>query len=161
MKQVCILFLMVCLIQCALTDKKSGAISMDHIKLTDLSGNSINLDSYKGKTVFINVWATWCKPCLQEMPTLAIAKDRLKEEPIVFLFASNESLDQIAKFKNKQTFDFQYVHLTNMEELSIQALPTTFIFDAQGELKFSEVGFRQWNDSVSMNLLNEIINQHE
>ena len=41
-----------------------------NVQLTDLQDQSINLDQYKGKTVFINFWATWCKPCIQEIPSI-------------------------------------------------------------------------------------------
>jgi len=153
-----ILFLLCIAITACTPNKKndSGKIELEDISLTDLSGKSIDLSQYKGKTVFINFWATWCRPCLQEMPTIAIAQDKLKAEPVVFLFASNESLDQINKFKQKQTFEFQYVHLANMEALGIQALPTTFIFDAEGNLKFSEAGYRNWNDNASLKLITDI-----
>ncbi|MBP9925575.1 MAG: TlpA family protein disulfide reductase [Cyclobacteriaceae bacterium] len=158
-----ILFLL-CIAFAACTPGKKNdpeRISIEDISLTDLSGKAIDLSQYKGKTVFINFWATWCGPCLQEMPTIALTMTEFKDQPIVFLFASNESLDQIEKFRNKQPFKFEYVHSNNLEALNIQALPTTFIFNAQGELRFDAAGFREWNDEANHALIKSIIDTNE
>lgn len=158
-----ILFLLCIAFAACTSDKKgdSERISLEDISLTDLSGKAIDLSQYKGKTVFINFWATWCRPCLQEMPAIALAMSEFKDQPIVFLFASNESPEQIEKFKHKQPFKFEYVHAANLEALNIQALPTTFIFNAQGELRYDAAGFREWNDEENRALIKFIIDSDE
>jgi thiol-disulfide isomerase/thioredoxin len=158
-----IIFLLCIAFAACTPGKKSDSdkIGMEDIALTDLSGMAIDLSQYKGKTVFINFWATWCRPCLQEMPTIALAMAEFKDQPIVFLFASNESLEQIEKFAKKQSFEFEYVHSTNLEALNIQALPTTFIFNGQGELRFAAAGYREWNDEASHTLIKSIIDTNE
>ncbi|MBK5279104.1 MAG: TlpA family protein disulfide reductase [Bacteroidia bacterium] len=140
------------------TDKVKGVAK---VKLKELDNQDIDLDQYKGKTIFINFWATWCKPCLQEMPSIERLQNQLKDDNIIFLFASNEELDQIEKFKKKQSYAFHYVHLENLEELNIQALPTTYIFNAEGELKFSEAGSRNWDSPSSLELITQIMNDNE
>ncbi|MBX2917556.1 MAG: TlpA family protein disulfide reductase [Cyclobacteriaceae bacterium] len=142
---------------CSPVQKADEKITLDAIQLTDLSGKAIDVSQFSGKAVLVNFWATWCKPCLQEMPSLAITKSQLKDEPIVFLFASNETLERIARFKDKQIFEFDYFHLGNMEALNIQALPTTFIFDRNGKLKFSETGFRDWTSPESIKVITNVI----
>ncbi len=140
---------------------ETASITLSDIKLTDLSGQPIDFSQYKDKVVLINFWATWCRPCLQEMPTLANAQRQLKEEPIVFLFASNETLEQIDRFRSRQSFDFQYVHLTNLEALNILALPTTFIFNPKGERVFAEAGYRQWDSNESLTLIANLLKSHD
>jgi thiol-disulfide isomerase/thioredoxin len=132
---------------------------INKVQLEELNGSPVDLSQYDGKAVFINFWATWCKPCIQEMPTIADARKLNKN--VVFLLASDEEPGQIEKFISRHDFDLQYVRLVNMEELNIQALPTTFIFNPEGKLKFSETGFRIWNDSASIELLKNIANNHE
>ncbi len=131
------------------------------VKLTDLNGKEIDIDQFKGKTIFINFWATWCKPCLQEMPSIETAQVKLKNEKVVFLLASNEEPDQIKRFIKKHSYTFQYVHLENMEDLGIQALPTTYIFNSAGKLKFSERGSRKWDEAASLDLITKIMNDYE
>jgi len=156
-----------CLILVALTScsqgnkNQSGTNDINKVKLKDLNDKEIDSDQFRGKTVFINFWATWCKPCLQEMLSIESAQAKLKGENVVFLLASNEEVDQIESFIKKHDYTFQYVLLENMEELNIQALPTTYIFNSEGELKFSETGSRNWDDSTSLNLITTIMNDYE
>lgn len=152
-----VLLLLVILVGCSPSRKESTKLRLEDIRLTDLEGNAVDVSQFKDKTVLVNFWATWCKPCLQEMPSLAATQNRFKDEPIVFLFASNETTEQINRFKNKQKFEFNYVHLGNLEALNIQALPTTFIFDQTGELKFSEIGFRDWTSPASIEIITNIL----
>ena len=123
------------------------------VTLTDLNNRPIDLGQYRGKTLFINFWATWCKPCLQEMPSIQKAKEILKNENIIFLLASNETAGQIEYFKKEHNYSFNYVRVENLEELNIMALPTTFIFNPGGELVFSEMGFRKWDDRKNIDLI--------
>ncbi len=133
--------------------KNQPDFEIDKIQLTDLKDQPLDLKQYFGKTIFINFWATWCKPCLAEMPSIQSAMEKLKEENIEFLFASDETKEQIENFKANYEYNFNYVRVENLEELNIMALPTTFIFDADGKLVFSEMGFRQWDDEKSINLI--------
>ncbi len=134
---------------------------INKIKLKELNGQSIDLSQYEGKTVFINLWATWCKPCIQEMPTIESAQEKLKNENVIFLVASNEEVTQIEKFIKKRNYSFHYVHLENLEALNVQALPTTLIYNQEGKLKFSETGFRMWDDPKNIDLITKIMNDHE
>jgi thiol-disulfide isomerase/thioredoxin len=132
---------------------------IDKIKLTDLKGEPFSLKQYQGKTIFINFWATWCKPCINEMPSIQQAQDILKEENIIFLMASNESAQQIADFISGNGYKFNYVKIENSEEMNINALPATFIFDKEGKLSFSDTGERKWSDKKNIDLILKIAKQ--
>ena len=129
------------------------------VKLAGLDGTPIDLAQYKGRTVFLNFWATWCKPCIQEMPSIKRAQDLLSKEGVVFLLASNEGVEQIEGFKRDHGADLSLVQVLNLEELRIEALPTTFIFNPKGERVFSEVGYRNWDDTTNVQLILKINNQ--
>lgn len=131
------------------------------IQLLDLNKQAVRLDNYKGKTVFINFWATWCKPCVEEMPSIERAQGILKNEKVIFLLASSESIEEIKAFKSHHDYKFIYVHLENPETLNLQALPTTFIINPGGKLIFSEMGSRNWDETANVNLIKNIIKQHE
>ncbi len=131
------------------------------VKLKTLDGAVIDMNDYKNKTVFINFWATWCKPCIQEMPTIVKAMEQLKDEDVVFLFPSNESVDLIKGFKERKKFNFNYVQAQNMEALNIIALPTTSIYNKKGTLIFSEAGFRDWSKPENLSLITNKTTNHE
>lgn len=146
---------------CSSRKENDGVIDLEDVKLSTLTGQNIDMDEFEGKTVFINFWATWCGPCIQEMPTIEKAQTLMKDKDVVFLFASNEEPGQIERFSKKHDYNFRYVQLNNMEELKIQALPTTFIFDSEGNLKFSETGTRMWDEPTNIELITKIINHEE
>lgn len=147
-----------CFSSCSSKKENTGIISLEDVKLSTLTGQRIDTDEFEGKVVFINFWATWCGPCIKEMPSIEKTQAMMKDKDVIFLLASNEEPDQIERFSKNHDYSFRYVQLNNMEELKIQALPTTFIFDADGRLKFSETGSRMWNEPVNIELITKIIN---
>jgi peroxiredoxin len=77
----------------------------------------------------------------------------LKEKNIEFILASDETAEQIQRFREQHNFGFYFARVENMEELGIMALPTTFIFNPGGKLAFSEMGYRQWDDKKNIDLI--------
>jgi thiol-disulfide isomerase/thioredoxin len=130
---------------------------IEKVQLTDLDGRSIDLGQYKGKAVFLNFWATWCKPCLREMPSIQQAQQILQKDNVVFLLASDESVEQIKEFKTSHDFPFTYVKVENTPDLNIMSLPTTFIYNPAGKLMYSDMGYRKWDDLQQLDLLRTII----
>jgi len=142
------------------TEKELPAELIDRIELTDLEGGAISLDDFKGKTVFLNYWATWCRPCIAEMPDIDEAAKILGEEDFVFIAASDESVDKIKKYITTIDYSFQFVKLnSSVFDLEIMALPTTMIINKQGEIIYNEVGARKWNSETEINKLREMANQ--
>ena len=131
------------------------------IRLKDLDEQIIDLQKYKGKTIFINFWATWCRPCLEEMPSIELAQYILRNEEVVFILASAESAEEIEAFRNTHEYKFNFVRIENSEELGIQVLPTTYIINSEGELVFSESGSRNWNENNNIDMILKIANKNE
>jgi len=138
---------------------ESVQITIDEVKLISLTDQPVSMKQYKDKTVFINFWASWCKPCLEEMPSIQKAMGTLKDENIVFLFASEETPVQIEEFKRSHGYPFQFVRAESLAELNVLALPTTFIFNKQGIRAFSEMGYRKWDDKTNIDLITKIARQ--
>lgn len=143
-------------------DKQSTADDLiQKIQLVALNNEVIRLDEYKGKIIFINFWATWCKPCVEEMASIEKAQSLMNDKEIVFLLASSEGIEEIKEFSRNHNYKFNYVHLENGEALNIQALPTTFIINPKGRIVFSEMGSRNWDETANINLIKNINNQHD
>lgn len=135
--------------------------TFEKVKLADLKNNLFSLKQYAGKTVFLNFWATWCKPCISEMPTIEKAQNILNKEEVVFLIASGETIEEIDAFKKAHNFNFNYCQIQNSEELGLQVLPTTYIFNPEGNLVFSESGYRKWDEKSNIDMILKIINRNE
>lgn len=123
----------------------------------DLEGNEISLIDFKGKKVLLNFWATWCRPCVEEMPSLERLKQVLEKENYVLLLASEQSEKELREFKTKTNAKLNFIRYTGaFSELNIYALPTTFIFNEKGE-KIAEItGASDWESPEIINKLKHI-----
>jgi len=133
---------------------------VDRIQLVDMEGHDIDLQTYKGKTVFLNFWATWCKPCLAEMPDIDKARQLLPDSSFVFLAASDEEEDRVKKFISRYDFSFQFVRSeVSIFDLDIKALPTTMIINPDGLIVYNEVGARDWASEKQIEIFKKIQNR--
>ena len=130
-----------------LTDLESNQIKASYVDLYD---NKVDLSAFKGKKVLINYWATWCGPCIQEMPSLLKAQEALKAENYVFLLVSDEAIKRISRFKDRKNYNFTYLKSTiSLASMRIFTLPTTVIFNEDGKKVKTMVGAIEW-DSKQM-----------
>jgi len=120
----------------------------------DLNDNIVDLTAFKGKKIVINYWATWCGPCLKEMPGLKRAEEALKSYNYTFLLISDESVSKIAEFKKVKNYDFNFLKsIKSNETLGIYSLPTSYIFDEKGNKLETIVGTIAWDSQEIINKL--------
>ncbi|MFS4491831.1 TlpA family protein disulfide reductase [Maribacter sp. 2308TA10-17] len=123
----------------------------------DLEGKPIELSDYKGKRILLNYWATWCKPCIEEMPSMVEAQTLLDKENYVFLFASDQSVAKIKAFQQKRGFDLNFVKFNgSLTSEEITALPATFIYNEKGEKVERMDGATEWNSPEIIQKLKNI-----
>jgi thiol-disulfide isomerase/thioredoxin len=116
----------------------------------DLQGNPVEIADYAGKKVFVNYWATWCAPCIKEIPSIARAADTLAAENYVFLLASDESLDTINEFLLDRDFTGNFVKLNSyVGSLGIDVMPTSVLYATTGTPVRTWQGSFEW-DSAEM-----------
>jgi len=121
----------------------SAGITIPDIPVRDSAGESINLQTFQGKPLVINYWATWCPPCRKEMPVLAAAQRQ--HSSVTFLFV-NQGEDPITakRFLSSQDLAIKNVFYDPASQLSrasgAAGLPTTLFFDATGKLVDSHMG---------------------
>jgi thiol-disulfide isomerase/thioredoxin len=128
-------------------------------KLKDLSGTEWQLSDFKDKVLFINLWATWCPPCIAEMPDLEKLYQQYGHN-VEFLFISNEPVELLKKFTQKKGIKVPVYHpLTPYPEVfSTQTLPTTYIVDTKGQVVVYKQGLAQWNSNRVHNIINTLLN---
>ena len=120
----------------------------------DLSENKLDLSAYKEGKIVINYWATWCRPCIKEMPSLKKAEEILEDYGYTFFLVSDETISKISKFKNERNFDFNFLKsIKSFETLGIYSMPTSYIFDENGEIIETIVGAIEWDSEEMINKL--------
>ena len=131
------------------------------LQFEDLEGFQFSLRDFRGKTLFINYWATWCNPCLAEMPSMVELYNHYKyNEDIVFLYLSKENRNTIINYIPKDETLSQlplYKIISDDELFSTRGIPTTFIVDSSGEVVVKDVGSAIWSDQSVIDYLNNIL----
>lgn len=124
--------------------------------LKDLEGNDISLAGLKGKVVIVDFWATWCGPCIASMPAMKTAQEKLQANDVAFVFvdtweAPEKMKENAADFMKKNNYPF-HVLLDDeskvVAEFKVQGIPTKFVIDKTGNIRFKSVGFSGNNDAL-------------
>ncbi len=128
-------------------------------KLGNAEGNNVSLSDFKGKVVLINNWATWCPPCVAEMPSLHRLYNEYKnQDQVVFLFVAHDKPEKVKAFlsKNKMQELPVYFMLNNPpSQLSSNSIPTTFIINKEGEIVVRKTGAADWNSGQVHKILDK------
>lgn len=152
MRLVSFLSLFLTIISCNISTNK---IAKDFYVLTDLEGNAFDLDKQKGNVVILNIWATWCKPCIAEFESLEKVKEKFQDRNIKIIAVSNEDLKLINKFLDKRKYNLKFIKLNgDLSYFNAYSLPTTVVFDKSGEEAFRLTGGVDFNTN---NFINKII----
>lgn len=113
-------------------------------KVTDTNGKTHSLSGYKGKWVLVNYWATWCPPCLEEIPDLIALHENKKNNLVVIGVAMDyRNAKQVTDFAEGLLVEYPIV-LGTPEIISqigpVQGLPTTYLFNPEGKMVAQQVG---------------------
>lgn len=122
----------------------SNTAENSDVLFRDKSGKTVNLKDLKGKVVFINFWATWCPPCVGEMPSINQLYEKNKDNKnIVFLMVDMDgNLDKSQKFMSKNNYSLSVVIPASNIPTSFvdQSIPTTVLLNKKGEIIFKHEG---------------------
>ena len=123
----------------------------------DLEENNLNLSEFNNGKVVISYWATWCAPCIKEMPSIKRAEEILEEYGYTFLLVSDETISKISNFKNEMNFDLNFLKSNkSFESLGVYAMPTSYIFNENGEIIETIVGVVEWDSEEIINKLKRL-----
>lgn len=129
-----------------------------HWQLHGLDGTFHALESDKGKVVLVNFWATWCPPCVAEMPQLQeLYKDY--GDRVTFLFVAHDKKDRVVKFMEQHGYDLPvYFEVGEAPKvLTSKVLPTTYIIGKDGKINVAETGAVNWNGPETRVILDKLL----
>jgi thiol-disulfide isomerase/thioredoxin len=127
-----------------------------NLQVLDLEGNTINLNDLKGKTIFINIWATWCPPCLAEMPGIESLYQKTKQQNIAFVLISvDEDPEVVRKFVSRKKYKFPIYFLQSQLPHLYQhnSIPRTYVISPAGKLVYTHQGIAQYDSPSFHNFL--------
>lgn len=132
--------------------------------LSDLSGKMVSLQDLRGKVVLLNFWATWCGPCKREIPSLERLYQKRRDKGFVILAVNTErtSASTVSSFTEKYGMSFPILLNPQADVANnywIRAIPTSFLLDKKGVIRWKIVGGREWDDSGVLNRVDQLLGE--
>jgi thiol-disulfide isomerase/thioredoxin len=135
-------------------------IRMDYNwRVRGLDGKELDVGKTRGKVIFINFWATWCPPCVAEMPSIQRLYDRIKSEEILFMCVSEEDDGKVGKFAKEMGFTFPIYTVVDEKPpvFNTRGIPATFIIGRDGQIVFRHVGAAKWDHKTSIDFIRRLM----
>ncbi|MBX0331870.1 TlpA family protein disulfide reductase [Pontibacter sp. HSC-14F20] len=118
-------------------------------KMVDLDGKTVAFESLKGKVIFLNIWATWCPPCIAEMPNIHSLYKKMDPNKVAFVMLSVDEggMAKVKKFIDKKGYTFPvYIPGSQFpQEFYSTAIPTTFIISPEGKIVAKQEGMAEYD----------------
>ena len=140
------------------TQEATPSVTMPSFNMLTAENKSINLSSFKGKKVFVNLWATWCPPCRAEIPSIEKLAAKTDQSKVAFVMLDLDNQFEKAisyAAKNKMKVPIYYPAENLPPLFNVDGIPTTFIFNEQGQLIHRQTGSVDYNTSKYFDLLND------
>jgi len=139
-------------------------IQVPNFVFADMNGKEVSLSDHRGKVVLLNVWATWCPPCRQEMPSMQRLYEKFKGESFEILAVSidSEGREAVAPFMREMNLTFPALldpRETIMSLYGITGVPESFIIDKDGILVKKIIGPINWASSEVFLFFKDLIHQ--
>lgn len=125
----------------------------------DLDGNKFLFETLKGKPTLVSFWATWCPPCVAEMPSIQALYNDYKDQ-VNFVLISEEEPQKVRKFSDKNDYNLpMFLYGRGLDkQFQTRSIPATFLIDKDGNIHIKRIGFADWNSPEVRQLLNNLIN---
>lgn len=131
------------------------------LALKDIDGKARKLEDYRGKVVMVQFWATYCTPCLKEMPSMLRLEKKLAGKPFAILAVNmGEDEKEVRSFLAKLKVDFTVLMDTDGNALGawkVFVAPSSFLIDPQGKVRYTVQGGVEWDDAEYVKAIGEML----
>lgn len=141
------------------TKKTEPTSAAPDSELVDANNKPVNFSQFKGKIVLINNWASWCPPCIAEMPSIQNLKNNLNNKDYVFVMVSyDDKPEKALRFIQKKNFDFEVYFPGKKYPFHTESIPATFVLDANGKVIAEYNGMAQYDKPEVIEKFKSLIN---
>lgn len=134
------------------------AIALPDIALTDLNGQKVSLQSYAGHPLFLSFFATWCGPCMRELPELADMRAKLSDQKLQMVCICDEPVEKLQSLQTRFGDRLIILHSEkSFHDIGIYTYPTNYIFNASGKKVYEKVNPDDWENPEVVELVRKMI----
>lgn len=139
-------------------EEDRDVIAFEDWTLINREDESFNFKSFEDEVIFLNIWATWCPPCIAEMPSIQALHNDYNTK-VRFVIISNESPEVIEAFMNDKGYDFEVFRSAQAypKPFNVSSIPRTFIIDKNGKIVVDKGGAANWNSNSVRDLLDGLL----
>jgi len=135
------------------------------LSLSTVEGGEISLEDYRGRVVLINFWATWCPPCVEEIPSLGRLQQKFSQNELTVVSVDvGEEKARVQEFLKKVPARYPVMldpGGATVSDWKLRAFPTTFVVDAQGRISLAYFGGLEWDSSEIVEQLQGLLEQEQ
>ncbi|MGI9527296.1 MAG: TlpA family protein disulfide reductase [Weeksellaceae bacterium] len=129
------------------------------LTFSDQENNVYSLENDKGKVIVINFWATWCPPCVAEMPSFSNLYQDYKDD-VSFYFITQDEWSRVNTFEDKRNYALPYYQLLKpSDQLQYTSLPTTYVIGKEGNILINKVGVADWESDGMRSFLDQALSE--
>ena len=133
-------------------------IDLPDISLTDLSGHKVSLQSYSGHPLFLSFFATWCGPCMKELPELADLRVKLSDQHLQVICICDEPIEKLLPLQARFGDGLIILHSErNFHDIGIYTYPTNYIFNSKGVKVYEKVNPDDWESEDAISKIKQLI----
>ena len=130
------------------------------VEMVNSENQPVAFSELKGKVLFVNNWASWCPPCIAEMPSILELKKKLKGVDVDFVMVSfDDDREKAMGFMTKRKYDFRVYFPGQEYPFVTSSIPATFIIDKKGNIVMEHVGMTDYSSDEIVNQLNALANE--
>jgi len=129
------------------------------MKLINSKGEKVSMEEFRGKVIFMNVWATWCPPCIAEMPGINKLYNDVKNEDVVFIMLSvDQNFQKAIDYNKNKGYDFEVYRVEGQmpQMYSTQSIPTTYVIDAKEKIALTHLGMGDYDTDEFKEFLQDL-----
>jgi len=133
------------------------------LRLRDYHGNGYSLDQQGGQVVLINFWASWCKPCVEEIPSLHRLRENIENQDFEIMTVNvGENRDRIARFLERVPIELPLLldlDSKAAKEWKIYVYPSSYLVDHRGYIRYAYLGALEWDSTENITIIQNLLTQ--
>ncbi len=132
-------------------------VDIPSIAVSDLRGQAVSLEAYNGRPLFLSFFATWCGPCMREMPELAALHDTLYDKNLTIICISDDPVEKLQTLQAIYGDRLIFLHAASLHDIGIYTYPTNYIYDASGKKVYDQVNPDNWTDPALIKNIRQLL----